>query len=1233
MAFTVTYAKNGATGGNPPQDAHSYNTGDKVTVLGNTGNLTKSPDTWARWNDAPDGTGTEYGPHGNGTFTMGSSNVTLYAQWYTTDGLTDNGSGPGVTTHFKFHYESCLKTQGVEPARTNALLALVNPQTAVCEDDYNLMSGWFGGGITLDSVIKVPMDVWVANLGGGANSGSDILLKPDKAGTPTLLRYLMVSEITEMFMNAQGQGWFSPDGTDEQSCGEGLSRFLAQQFLVIAGLGVSEPGYAISPSWLNSSLPTTNPASTQLSNLNLTTLTSAIDNTVTSLPVARAESVAYVLPFATTCTVQIDSEQMLVTSTDTGSNTLTATRGYNGTTPAAHNVNTTMFYNYGPRPDYVNLTLEHDNTIGAASGCAMLFLYYLNVQLGFSIDAIVGAAPGKSNAATCLRGVYQNLTGDSSDPFPFFSQLLANAFPPDQVSTVPGPNPDNPWPLGRLSFVGAKSTWGPDEVNDIISKGGTYPDGFNLWLEGFNRNVVGTAKPDIPTIDFGGVTTGQSTQLPNITYESPNNTNIPQRIQFAYDINFADPLGTFPTSGQPPTPAAVHSKITLLGLEFPANDEFFFLAGADPYFTNVEPNPSDPSQLNVPWLSQDLRVFTATPGAPGGQTPVPGGPQFVENSTGVGDFDTKNAYQYLELLLIHLNQTYGDPSPSKVDPFDPNNHVIPQQETQFTADSSVTPWTTTGANTYNNYSFAIARVRLKGSPGSAGAATGVKVFFRLWGTQTADTDWDPTYTYLSQTDTGTPSGNPLYPEAPSDNHTIPFFATTALYSATNFNDPTDPEFKVGGFTNTGANNQTITIKQGDGQWAYFGCYLNVNDPNVSVNKVEVPNAFPGTHHCLVAQIAYAGSPIETTANVVPTPESGSQLAQRNLQVTTSDNPGPPSAHRVPQTFDVKPSGAPPTSGQLAGQPDELVIIWGDTPPGSTARIYWPAVSAAEVIQLASWMYGVHPLTAADAHTIEMTTIDGATYVPIPQGTGPWFAGLFTVDLPHTVLTGQEFDIVVRRIGKRSRQTPQPPPPPPPPVAQVRRASRRTGGTIEVPAPVPTVATGAKARATATVAQKLDYERYIVGSFQVKIPVSTAAAMLPAEETTLAILKARLEAMPTTNRWYPVLLRYIEQISERVNGLGGDASSIPPSLTGYRPGHRRVREDVEEFAGKVCEVAFDCFGDFIGFVLEDCCERRAFESRKRAIREIVLRALQEQLNLTVVVGRARPHRIVGLVVKE
>ena len=81
-------------------------------------------------------------------------------------------------------------------------------------------------------------------------------------------------------------------------------------------------------------------------------------------------------------------------------------------------------------------------------------------------------------------------------------------------------------------------------------------------------------------------------------------------------------------------------------------------------------------------------------------------------------------------------------------PSQSGSNIIPQQQTEFTADSSVTPFSTIGGNTYNNYSFAIARVRLKGTQ-AAGPATGVRVFFRLWGTQTADTGWDPDV-HLSQ---------------------------------------------------------------------------------------------------------------------------------------------------------------------------------------------------------------------------------------------------------------------------------------------------------------------------------------------------------------------------------------------------------------------------------------------------------------------------------------------------
>jgi hypothetical protein len=1184
MAFTVTYNSNGATGGSVPVDPGSYATGALVTVLGNTGTLSKAGDTFARWNAQADGSGAPYGWPAATTFSMGTSDVTLYAQWYTTSGLTDSGQGPGVTDHFAFAYDSSLQAAGLEPARTNAVIA-------ACEGDYQLMSGWFDG-IALNSVMTVPIPCFAANLSGGANTTNEITLKPG-SNDAAYVRYLIVSEVTEVFMNAQNKGWFAPDGSNEQSVGEGLSRFLAQQFLVLTGLGVSEPGYAISPHWLNSSLPPGTPGSTQLGAL--TTLTSAIDAAVTAIPVANATTI----PFASTYVAQIDNEQMLVSSANTAAKTLAVTRGYNGTTAASHAANANVSHNYGARTDYINLTLEYDHGIDAATGCAMLFLYYLNVQLGFSIDAIIAAAPGSSQAANCLRGVYRNLTGDDSDPFPLFKRLLDAAFAPTQEANVPGPNPDNPWPLGLLSFWGEKDTWGHDEVNDIlVSSGGVYPKGFWLMLEGFNRQVVGSATPSSPTVSFAGTSTALDPS--GIAFES-SNLLAPQRIRYPYDVEFlASVLPAFPASGE--TPAVVKTSITLLGASFPAESEFFFIHGADPYFTNVAPNPN-PSDENAPYLSADLRVFTAVPGHD--QHPVLGAPAFsTDNVSG--------AYSYIQSLIGWLNEHHGDPS--QPDPFDPASNVIPGQQDALTGDSSVTPWTLINGTRYTNYNFAVARVRLRGTAGPDGAASGVKVFFRLWGTQTADTDWDPGYTYLSHRQ----GGNPVWPLAPSDNHTVPFFATS---NAPDLSDAGNPEYGT-----AGVNNQTITILQSDKQWAYFGCLLNLYDAGFVVNGQEVRRAFAGTHHCLVAEIAYADAPIRSVGGVVVTPETSSQLAQRNLQVTPSDNPGPASAHLIPQTFDTRLSALRESRDGVLGHPDELMIDWGDIPVGCEAQIYWPAVPSADVLTLAEHLYAIQSLSAADAHTVRCQTTDGVTYVPIPSGTGASLAGLFTVQLPRTVVAGQVFNIVVRRIGTRQlRAIPAPAPPSP----RAAAAQRRPGAAV--------------ARVNEVIV-----ERYVVGSFQIKIPVKAPAALLGAEETTLAILKARFDAMAGTDRWYPVLKRYLDYVADRVDGLGGHPSEIPPSFdgapigvlsdggSGRRPGYgdgRRGEARELGHTGKVCGLIFDHFGDFEGFLLDGGERERRYGSRERAVRDLVQRAWRERLRVTVYSEPDESRRIRAVVVHE
>ncbi len=77
--YTVTYKGNGNTDGSVPVDSNKYVNGQTVTVLGNTGNLVKTGYSFANWNTKANGTGTTYTP--SQTFTMGATNITLYAKW------------------------------------------------------------------------------------------------------------------------------------------------------------------------------------------------------------------------------------------------------------------------------------------------------------------------------------------------------------------------------------------------------------------------------------------------------------------------------------------------------------------------------------------------------------------------------------------------------------------------------------------------------------------------------------------------------------------------------------------------------------------------------------------------------------------------------------------------------------------------------------------------------------------------------------------------------------------------------------------------------------------------------------------------------------------------------------------------------------------------------------------------------------------------------------------------
>jgi hypothetical protein len=77
MAYLI-YDGNGNTAGIPPDDVGVYQSGAKVTVQGNTGDLAKAGYTFAGWNTATDGSGMSYLP--DATFTITGS-TTFYAIW------------------------------------------------------------------------------------------------------------------------------------------------------------------------------------------------------------------------------------------------------------------------------------------------------------------------------------------------------------------------------------------------------------------------------------------------------------------------------------------------------------------------------------------------------------------------------------------------------------------------------------------------------------------------------------------------------------------------------------------------------------------------------------------------------------------------------------------------------------------------------------------------------------------------------------------------------------------------------------------------------------------------------------------------------------------------------------------------------------------------------------------------------------------------------------------------
>lgn len=200
------------------------------------------------------------------------------------------------------------------------------------------------------------------------------------------------------------------------------------------------------------------------------------------------------------------------------------------------------------------------------------------------------------------------------------------------------------------------------------------------------------------------------------------------------------------------------------------------------------------------------------------------------------------------------------------------------------------------------YNFAFAKVRLRGTTGAAA----VRAFFRLFRYSAPNLLFDDTRGYRAFSDgagrviavpgyEGTSSGDELL--------SIPFFAAARLDPTTNdLSSQTDPlnvkDFPAG-----------ITTEQ----VLYFGAWLDFNQPSVrlpATYDAALPyGPYPaGTqslttlmrdfHQCMVVELRYDPDPTEPGA----APSTSDNLAQRNLVIGNSANPGNALTRTVEHSF-------------------------------------------------------------------------------------------------------------------------------------------------------------------------------------------------------------------------------------------------------------------------------------------------------------------------------------------
>jgi len=350
--------------------------------------------------------------------------------------------------------------------------------------------------------------------------------------------------------------------------------------------------------------------------------------------------------------------------------------------------------------------------------------------------------------------------------------------------------------------------------------------------------------------------------------------NVPQRYTCFYDVVFDATNGAF-------TGLAIGAG-QRARLRFTVSDRagnsatseagVMLFRDANPYMIDGDPA----------WLSQDTRVFRIYEG---------------EALFGV-TMTADQPNNFIRDLLVRLND--GSVADSVRDGWFASLPTFAGQDVLEFSTTIRTPATGAVRKIYN---FTLARIRVQGTSG----ASRVRAFFRLFTYSGSNLTFEESVGYRIHTD-GSRKVPLLGFATTGDVISIPFFAMPRVVSTADMRGQPEDTPNVRDFP-PGSTAEQIQ---------YFGAYLDINQDAAALpaRRVSDPARIDGTflvseiqpirttirdaHQCMAVELRYDGDPTSTGA----TPFSSDNLAQRNLTILRSDNPGSPITRTVEHSFEA-----------------------------------------------------------------------------------------------------------------------------------------------------------------------------------------------------------------------------------------------------------------------------------------------------------------------------------------